>query len=713
MFGKKQEAETVKSSINSGKFECDFFQLGNGNTQNNYYNHKYFDPPEINQFKDESRVTSFPESVKQYSQNFLSGLEHYRQFYSQHRWIICVQNTRNLAEFFDMLYQLISADSDKSYRYQPEPIECRDYIQHGDLLKYDKPTITRVPVKEQSLFFEFFKEPEQVAELSRQLSRCNNTLLFTVNEEENPGQVAQLKKYLKSDKREYAVWTPEHHEKSSNQQDIVIDNLSVVQRSILAIATTFNSLPYSQFQRLLYDLLKEQAEVAKATSDKETYPEWWPHWLQNRDQYFNIFGICNCCMLDEDTFSLRFSSSGDQAFYRDVMFKYYIQDVVNLWPKIKYLFFQNNDWDIPAELWNQLSVELAAYLENLHKQGLLCLDARFLMTLYESVRYARHNNLKFFLRFSYLVKHLYKKRLCENPVIEFIQHMQHNMNLEEQQLISSINYNLDILGSLPKQMPELARIAEAVDKEAARELFFLKDRIYATCILLDTVFGVGGLLFLNSYVQVFKNDFGQSYIKRRDLPTNGIFSWFLKNQLSDSVVKLLQLSALLKDYENPKDSQDVFLIARAVLINALDSSKSFNLTGVKGLNYLYELLSHETGVDTVIYLLYSPSFQLEDQEDQTERLILTLIRMRQLLIVQDRKDKRLDVLMQRLMQLSAENLPREQYKVLSEVCLDLLTRFREQIITADRKSEKKSFIAFKDASLFIKKAFRRNRESTI
>ena len=660
---------------------------------------------EKNKFEDSSRERAFPLSKKQYPPDLLLELNSYQNYYHKHNWLIVLRNEANTSDFFELLNELIQCDSNRSYRVQSLSFECQDYILHSKELKYEKLTITKVIVSVNSLFFEFFKVPENITELTENLHYCNNILIFVVDSEAMIGIADKLPNYLEEDKREYAIWTPMLA--GDNQQpDVKIDELTIVERCILSIAICFNSLPYNLFQNLLAKTLEVRAENIKSTSKKEKHPKWWSKWQQNPDQYFNQLGLANCPMLDEVTSSLRFQQTSDQLFYRQIMLSSSMSYLVDLWPSVKALFFQNSEQRISDYLWqSQLASELATYLEILHKHGLLSVSGSFLMEIYEDVRYVQNNDTQYFLRFSYLVKYLYRKSFCKEAVIEYIGKMHHVMEHDEQHLIKNIDYNLEIIKSLPRQMSALAKM---IDKEIAQQLFLLKDRVYATCILLDVVLGTNNPLFLSNYIQVFKNDFGKNKINRENLPTTRIYTDYLNNLLANSVTKLIELSVLLQDLEHQEEQNPVFAIARGVLLASFDF-KPIRLSNdnVKGLNYLYAFLLNEKGINTIVQLLYPRA--LHTYKDYSEELIYTLIRIRQLLLLQAQEDIELDLSMKRLLELSAESVDNDQYMGLKDICVDILSTTREMIVNSNNKSEKKELIAYKNACLFIKKAFKRNR----
>ncbi len=660
---------------------------------------------EKNKFEDSSRERAFPLSKKQYSSDLLLELNSYQHYYHKHNWLIVLRNEANTSDFFELLNELIQGDSNRSYRVKSESIECQDYILYSKELKYEKLTITKVIVSVNSLFFEFFKEPENITELTENLHYCNNILIFVVDSEAMIDIADKLPNYLEEDKREYAIWTP-MLAGDYQQPDVKIDELTIVERCILSIAICFNSLPYNLFQNLLAKILEVRAEIIKSTTKKEVYPKWWSKWQQNPDQYFSQLDLANCPMLDEDDSSMRFQQTSTQLFYREIMLNSSMSYLVDLWPKIKELFFQDSGQRIPDKLWQSMLVtELATYLETLHRHGLLSVDASFLMALYEDVRYVKNNDTQYFLRFSYLVKYLYRKSLFKEAVIEYLEQMHHVMKHDEQHLIKNIDYNLEVIRSLPRHMTTLAKMA---NEETAQQLFLLKDRIYANCTLLDVVLGTNNPLFLSYYVQVFKNDFGKNKINRENLPTIGIYIYYLNNQLANSVTKLIELSVLLQDIDLQEEHNSVFVIARSVLLASFDF-KPIRLSSdnVKGLNYLYALLFNEKGVNALVQLLYSKA--THTYKDHTKELIYTLIRMRQLLLLQTQEDIELDFSMKRLLELSAESVDNDQYMGLKDMCVDILSTTREMIVNSNNKSEKKELIAYKNACLFIKKAFKRNR----
>lgn len=691
------------SDIYGGDYEGTI--IGDNGQQYNFFG-------ENKNFEDTSRERAFPLSKKEYSTDFLLNLNNYQDFYNEHRWLIVLRNEANISEFFEMTNQLIQRDSNKTYRVQSDTIECRDYIRHSKKLKYEKPTITKVIVDVNSLFFEFFKEPENVSELTEHLRNCNNILVFVVDSVAMYVLADNLSKYLEPVKREFAIWVPTTEGRVEQKPEVSIDELSIVsivERSILSIAICFNSLPYNLFQLLLAKILEDRAENLKSTSKKEIYPKWWSKWQQNPDQYFSQLGVANCPMIDEDNSSMRFQQASDQLFYKELMLSTSMSYLVDLWPKVKELFFQDSEQRISDDLWQSiLAPELATYLETLHRHGFLSVNATFLMELYEEVRYVQNNDTQYFLRFSHLVKYLYRKSFCKEAVNEYLGQMHHVMEHDEKQLVQNIDYNLEIIRSLPRHMSVLAKM---VDEEFAQQFFLLKDRVYATCILLDVTLGTDNLLFLSSYNKVLNNYFGKKKINRENLPTIGIYTYYLKNLLANSVPKLIELSNRLQDLDHKKEQSSVFAIARGVLLASFDLKPIiFSSDNVRGLNYLYVFLLNEKGVNTIVHLLYPKRESLYG--DHTEELIYTLIRMRQLLLLQAQEGIELDLSMKRLLELSAESVDNDQYMRLKDICVNILSTTREMIVNSNNKSEKKELIAYKNACLFIKKAFKRNRGKT-
>ncbi len=678
--------------------------IGDGNQQNN------FNISIHKTFEDTSSEHDFPQSESNYSTNFLSHLKKHQQFYHKHHWLIVLRNEDNKMYLYDMLAQLIQSTVYRTYRFQSETIKCRDYINNSDKLNYSKPTITKVIIKDDSQFFDFFNEPENVIELTDRLRKCRNTLIFIVNVKSIVDSAAKLRPPLKPELREYAIWQPMPVE-LERRSSIKLDEVNIVERCTLVIAIWFNSLPYNLFQLLLTRVLEARVENMKSTAEGNAYPEWWINWQLNPDQYFDKLGLVNSPISDEKNISMHFKQPGEQLFFREQILRVGMFNSLELWEKFKAIFLLNSGQSIPESLWGSfIAPELATYLENLHSNNLLVVDVAFLMKLYQDVRFTKHNNdQQYFLRFVHLVKYLYSKSACREVVVEFLTQMQHLMKNEELQLIESVNNNIKALKSLPSTMAELAELAKLADQDIALRMYWLKDLIYASCILLDKVLDTNDVLFLEKYAYVFNYSSGKREIDSQHLPTNGIYAYFLKGLLVDSVQKILNLSEQLKDLEISKEQLPIFNIARYAVLEAMDS-KPAGLTGVRGLNYLYGLLLSERGIDTIIQLLY-PKFLR--YRDYTMELMYTMTRLRQLLILQEVEDKYLDDAMIKLLQQCAQQVSRNKYSDLTKEYSNLLTDSRLKLISSRNKSEKKKLVAYKNASLFIKKAFKRTGGKTL
>ncbi|MCU7904313.1 MAG: hypothetical protein KZQ76_00400 [Candidatus Thiodiazotropha sp. (ex Epidulcina cf. delphinae)] len=654
-------------------------------------------------FFDSSREEAFPLPKCQYSTEFRSSLKNYQRYYKTHHWLIVVRNDDNVSYQFDMVKQLIQVDADRSYRVQTENVDCRDYIRHSDKLLYGKPTLTKVVVQDANLFFSFFKEAENVSNLTRHLKKCDNILIFVVEPDTNPDFAVKLNRHLEVGKHDYGIWTPTP-EQFDRQVNLPLDELSIVERSTLAIAAWFDCLPYNLFQQLLANVLATQAENAKKASEDKNYPAWWSGWQQSRDQNFTKLGLANSPMPDEDFYTVRFSRPGEKNLHKERMINTAMFNTLEIWPAAKQVFFDNSNLCIHNTHWqSRLAPELATYLENLHRTGLLPVDSEFLITLYEEVRYAKRNDTLYFFRFAHLVKYLFRKDRCRDAVIIFIEQLQQLMMREERELITSINQDMKILGSLPKHMPKLAEITEKADQEIARAMFYLKDRIYASCFLLEIVLDADNPLFMERYNYVINTHAKRIYTDQKGLPTYGIYTYNLRCFLANTVNDLIGLSEQLTNLDENQDRVLLFQIARNVLFSHLDNKPS-GLSKLQGLNYLYNLLMHERGLETIVQLLYphTPQYQ-----DYSSALIFTIRRMKCMLILQEQEDPCLDEVMVKLLRLCAKNISENEYSNLNDMCINLIDDSRQMLIDNTEKNRKKELIANKNASLFIKNAFKK------
>lgn len=670
-------------------------------------------------FTDRSWSKPFPQPNQSYSQDFLQSLKPFQAFLSQHNWLITLRNEDNISNHLDMLSQLIQCEDQRDYRIQSDNIECRDYLRHKDVLSYGQLTITKCIVRGSSKILEFFKEPENVSELTKQLQKSQNCLVLVVDVESTKQFIEEFQKYLTPALKEHSVWIP-MPEEVTEQRAIDVSDMTIVEKGFLSIASWFDCLPYNLFQSVLNSILLERSESIKQKSEDASDPDWWLDWQENPDLCFSQLGLTNSPLHDDNSYSIYFENSGHQKEYRKLMTSSGMYELKTLWPNLKHLFFKKQPVAISDALWERLlAPQLAKYMQAMHSVGVITVDKDFLIDLYEDVRYAHQDEFQCFLRFTQLIKQLHQKENCRTAVMEFFEIMQQAMESEQRQLISEINNNIDLLRSLPRQMPELAKLAKAADQSAARKLFLLKDRIYANCILIKVVFNIGSAEFMYRFLSVFnrfsiKKDFGGEY-----LPVVGIYIYFLKNILSNSVAYFLafisQLNEIDPDNDNNSSDNDsngnnsnenklVLSVTREILISTLDR-KSTGLTSVKGINFLFELLIQSQGRKAIIQLLYPDN---DEFEDYTCELLYTLIRMKTLLELKDSEDKRLDTSIESLLPLCAQSLSKTRFLEIKSLCMDLYVNSRSQLINNRNKDSKQTLIAYKKACLFIKKSFKKH-----
>lgn len=694
-----QDCTECQSEANEASIGSEYWYsvIGNNNTQVNIdFGNKTF--------TDTSKEETFPLSRFKFSDEFLSSLKNYRCFYTKHNWLIVIRNDENVSYHFDITKQLIQCDASRSYRVQTGNIECRDYIKNKDKLSYGKPTLTKIVVQDLHLFFRFFKEPENVTELTLNLKECDNILIFVIDADKSYDIAVKLERHLETNKRKYGIWTP-MPEKLESEVTLPLNELSIIERSTLSIAAWFDSLPYELFQKLMLIVLEARAEKEKQTNEDGCYPQWWNVWHQNPDQGFIKLGLTNCRMPDEDIHTVRFIQPGESNLRKEEMLGSAMYNVLEIWPALKQVLFSSSGHSIQFTHWqSHLAPEVAIYLESLHKTGLLSVDVEFLVALYDEVRYAKCNETIYFFRFAYLVKYLFIKDLCRETVVVFIKRLQELMIKDEQKLINDINRDMKVLKSLPIHMQKLAQMAKVSVNEVEKDLFFLKDRIHASCFMLEIVFGTDSPHFLERYSFIINPRTKQICNKLGCLPTYEIYERNLKIILTKSASNLIGLSEQLSNIDENNDEILLFDIARDAFLTELDNTP-VGMSSLNGLNYLYDLLNHEHGIKIMIQLLY-PRFR--QYKDYSPALIFTLRRMKRMLILQEKEDAYINAAMSNVLHLCAKNISKDQYGTVKDLCLNLVIDSRQMLIDNTDKNIINEIIANKHASLFVKKAFNRS-----